>query len=268
MLARPISTCMTLPRVSDSSRSSCSGVCTYSRCTEAAKPGRAHRGIAPPARVRRRPGRPRGRRGPAARRGRPGHRRRDGVRTTARDLGRGGGLPRAGHPRPGREHAPPALADAAPPLGNGFGLVVRALTDALPAYPGVPAEQSAQGLQLLCTDRADLAAAHGDWAAGRLPRCRRCRSRRATTRSRRRACASSRSRPSRTVRARRRRGLRHAGRLQGAAAYRGRRTACARASPTRYSGCTYRRRSSWSANCRLPVATSCTWRSAWPACSP
>jgi len=68
------------------------------------------------------------------------------------------------------EHAPPALADAAPPLGNGFGLVVRALTDALPAYPGVPAEQSAQGLQLLCTDRADLAAAHGDWAAGRLPR--------------------------------------------------------------------------------------------------
>jgi phytoene dehydrogenase-like protein len=68
------------------------------------------------------------------------------------------------------EHAPPALADAAPPLGNGFGLVVRALTDALPAYPGVPAERSLQGLQLLCTDRADLAAAHGDWAAGRLPR--------------------------------------------------------------------------------------------------
>src|SRR4051794_12342033 len=68
------------------------------------------------------------------------------------------------------EHAPPALAAAAPPLGNGFGLVVRALTDALPAYPGVAAEQSAQGLQLLCTDRADLAAAHGDWAAGRLPR--------------------------------------------------------------------------------------------------
>ncbi|MDQ1662767.1 MAG: hypothetical protein QOJ68_2747, partial [Blastococcus sp.] len=29
---------------------------------------------------------------------------------------------------------------------------------------------SLQGLQLLCTDRADLAAAHGDWAAGRLPR--------------------------------------------------------------------------------------------------
>jgi phytoene dehydrogenase-like protein len=68
------------------------------------------------------------------------------------------------------EHAPPALADAAPPLGNGFGLVVRALTSALPVYPGVPAEQSLQGLQLLCTDRAELAAAHGDWAAGRLPR--------------------------------------------------------------------------------------------------
>ncbi|NEK60406.1 NAD(P)/FAD-dependent oxidoreductase [Geodermatophilus sabuli] len=68
------------------------------------------------------------------------------------------------------EHAPPALADAAPPLGNGFGLVVRALTDAPPAYPGVPADQALQGLQLLCTDRAVLAAAHGDWLAGRLPR--------------------------------------------------------------------------------------------------
>ena len=66
--------------------------------------------------------------------------------------------------------APPALADADPPLGNGFGLVVRALTDALPVYPGVPAAVSLQGLQLLCTDRGDLAAAHGDWAAGRLPR--------------------------------------------------------------------------------------------------
>jgi phytoene dehydrogenase-like protein len=67
-------------------------------------------------------------------------------------------------------HAPPALADADPPLGNGFGLVVRALTDAPPHYPGVPAEVSAAGLQLLCTDRAALAAAAGDWRAGRLPR--------------------------------------------------------------------------------------------------
>jgi phytoene dehydrogenase-like protein len=66
--------------------------------------------------------------------------------------------------------APPALADADPPLGNGFGLVVRALTDAPPRYPGVPEAQSLQGLQLLCTDRAELAAAHGDWGAGRLPR--------------------------------------------------------------------------------------------------
>jgi phytoene dehydrogenase-like protein len=68
------------------------------------------------------------------------------------------------------EAAPPALADADPPLGNGFGLVVRALTDAPPAYPGVPPEDALQGLQLLCTDRAELAAAHGDWSAGRLPR--------------------------------------------------------------------------------------------------
>ena len=34
------------------------------------------------------------------------------------------------------DDAPPALAEADPPIGNGFGLVVRALTDALPAYPG------------------------------------------------------------------------------------------------------------------------------------
>lgn len=66
--------------------------------------------------------------------------------------------------------APPALAEADPPVGNGFGLVVRALTDAPPSYPGVPAELALGGLQLLCTDRAQLAAAHGDWAAGRLPR--------------------------------------------------------------------------------------------------
>ena len=66
--------------------------------------------------------------------------------------------------------APPALATAGPPLGNGFGLVVRALTDAPPRYPGVSGEQSLQGLQLLCTDRSQLAAAHGDWGAGRLPR--------------------------------------------------------------------------------------------------
>jgi phytoene dehydrogenase-like protein len=66
--------------------------------------------------------------------------------------------------------APPALAAAAPPLGNGFGLVVRALTDSPPVYPGVDPQLSSQGLQLLCTQRSDLAAAHGDWQAGRLPR--------------------------------------------------------------------------------------------------
>ncbi|MGY1822292.1 phytoene desaturase family protein [Geodermatophilus sp. SYSU D00079] len=68
------------------------------------------------------------------------------------------------------DHAPPALAEADPPLGNGFGLVLRALTDSPPVYPGVPQELAQGGLQLLCTDRAQLAAAHGDWRAGRLPR--------------------------------------------------------------------------------------------------
>jgi phytoene dehydrogenase-like protein len=68
------------------------------------------------------------------------------------------------------DDAPPALAAAAPPVGNGFGLVVRALTDALPAYPGTTGDEALQGLQLLCTDRAQLARAHGDWLAGELPR--------------------------------------------------------------------------------------------------
>jgi phytoene dehydrogenase-like protein len=67
------------------------------------------------------------------------------------------------------DDAPPALADADPPLGNGFGLVLRAQTNALPAYPGV-GNEALQGLQLLCTDRAQLARAHGDWLAGELPR--------------------------------------------------------------------------------------------------
>jgi phytoene dehydrogenase-like protein len=66
--------------------------------------------------------------------------------------------------------APPALAHADPPLGNGFGLVLRALTDTPPRYPGATEHESLQGLQLLCTDRAQLAAAHGDWLGGRLPR--------------------------------------------------------------------------------------------------
>jgi phytoene dehydrogenase-like protein len=66
--------------------------------------------------------------------------------------------------------APPALAEADPPLGNGFGLVLRAQTDAPPRYPGVGEHESLQGLQLLCTDRAQLAAAHGDWLGGRVPR--------------------------------------------------------------------------------------------------
>ena len=66
--------------------------------------------------------------------------------------------------------APPALAQADPPLGNGFGLVLRALTDAPPRYPGATDAESSSGLQLLCTDRARLAAAHGDFLGGRLPR--------------------------------------------------------------------------------------------------
>jgi phytoene dehydrogenase-like protein len=97
-----------------------------------------------------------------------------GVQTVSGRQVRAGAVLAACHVQATRElagdAAPPALATADPPLGNGFGLVVRALTDSPPVYPGVSAEQSLQGLQLLCTNRADLAAAHGDWLAGRLPR--------------------------------------------------------------------------------------------------
>ena len=97
-----------------------------------------------------------------------------GVQTVSGRQVRAGAVLAACHVQATRElagdAAPPALVTADPPLGNGFGLVVRALTDSPPVYPGVSAEQSLQGLQLLCTNRADLAAAHGDWLAGRLPR--------------------------------------------------------------------------------------------------
>ena len=177
--------------------------------------------------------------------------------------------------RPGElagDAAPPALADADPPLGNGFGLVVRALTDAPAALSRRPPRaQSLQGLQLLCTDRAELAAAHGDWrrrpaaarpgAAGHVLLGERRHPRPA------RAARRHDLGPVVPVRARRRRRLGRARRRRGAAAGRRRRPLRARASPTRYSDCTYRRRSRWSANCPCPVATSCTWRWGWPACS-
>jgi phytoene dehydrogenase-like protein len=47
--------------------------------------------------------------------------------------------------------------------------VLRCQTDALPDYPGV-GDEALQGLQLLCTDRAQLARAHGDYLAGEIPR--------------------------------------------------------------------------------------------------
>jgi phytoene dehydrogenase-like protein len=97
-----------------------------------------------------------------------------GIETVSGRRIRAGAVVAACHVRATRalagDDAPPALAAADPPLGNGFGLVVRALTDSPPVYPGVPGELSSHGLQLLCTRRSDLAAAHGDWQAGRLPR--------------------------------------------------------------------------------------------------
>ncbi|MFF0542303.1 phytoene desaturase family protein [Nocardia thailandica] len=54
-------------------------------------------------------------------------------------------------------------------VGPGIGMVVRAATSALPAYPGAAAAESAHGLQLLVADRRQLRRAHGAATAGDLP---------------------------------------------------------------------------------------------------
>jgi phytoene dehydrogenase-like protein len=53
-------------------------------------------------------------------------------------------------------------------VGNGLGLAVRLGTTDLPRYPAA-APESYRGLQLLATDRRMLAAAYGDYLAGRPP---------------------------------------------------------------------------------------------------
>ncbi|WP_280233567.1 phytoene desaturase family protein [Nocardia cyriacigeorgica] len=54
-------------------------------------------------------------------------------------------------------------------VGPGIGMVVRAATNALPAYPGSSAAESAHGLQFLVSERRQLRAAHGAALAGQLP---------------------------------------------------------------------------------------------------
>lgn len=54
-------------------------------------------------------------------------------------------------------------------VGPGIGMVVRAATNALPAYPGAPATDSATGLQFLVSDRRQLRLAHGAALGGLLP---------------------------------------------------------------------------------------------------
>jgi phytoene dehydrogenase-like protein len=53
-------------------------------------------------------------------------------------------------------------------VGNGLGIAVRLGTTDLPRYPAATPE-SYRGLQLLATDRRTLAAAYGDYLAGRPP---------------------------------------------------------------------------------------------------
>lgn len=54
-------------------------------------------------------------------------------------------------------------------VGNGIGMAVRLATRALPRYPDAP-DGAWNGMQLLAHSRAQLAAAYGDFAAGRPPR--------------------------------------------------------------------------------------------------
>ncbi|MFE3289832.1 phytoene desaturase family protein [Rhodococcus sp. NPDC059234] len=55
-------------------------------------------------------------------------------------------------------------------VGPGIGMVVRLATDALPAYPSAPDDETVtSGLQLLVSDRAQLRLAHGSALAGELP---------------------------------------------------------------------------------------------------
>ncbi|NLU82908.1 NAD(P)/FAD-dependent oxidoreductase [Rhodococcus sp. HNM0569] len=54
-------------------------------------------------------------------------------------------------------------------VGPGLGFVVRVGTDALPRFAGATDAESATGLQLLVTERAQLRLAHGAALAGELP---------------------------------------------------------------------------------------------------
>jgi phytoene dehydrogenase-like protein len=59
-------------------------------------------------------------------------------------------------------------------IGNGFGMIVRCATSALPRYEGVPCDARGvspahHGLQLLCGSRSLLDDAYGDWLACRPP---------------------------------------------------------------------------------------------------
>ncbi|MFR9753144.1 phytoene desaturase family protein [Nocardia sp. 004] len=54
-------------------------------------------------------------------------------------------------------------------VGPGIGMVVRVATSRLPHYPDSPAAHSANGLQFLVSDRAQLRRAHGAALAGELP---------------------------------------------------------------------------------------------------
>ncbi|HUR76122.1 MAG TPA: NAD(P)/FAD-dependent oxidoreductase [Sporichthya sp.] len=53
-------------------------------------------------------------------------------------------------------------------VGDGVGAAIRLATEALPAYPGAPAD-ALHGMQLLVSDRAELRAAYADFLAARAP---------------------------------------------------------------------------------------------------
>ena len=93
--------------------------------------------------------------------------------TSGRRIPRAGGrrrLPRAGHPRAGRGRRPAGAGRRRPSAGQRVRPGAASPDERAAGATRAPADEAAQGLQLLCTDRAQLARAHGDWLAGELPR--------------------------------------------------------------------------------------------------
>ena len=169
------------------------------------------------------------------------------------------------------DDAPPALADADPPLGNGFGLVVRALTDALPRLSRASRRAVVAGTAAAVhRPRAARRRARrlgGRPAAARAGPAGDVASRPATTPSPRPGGTSSRSGGSGTRTPWPTAPTGTPSPSRGAAGSSPPSTGTPRLRRLGTAAVRTDTARSWSANCPCPVATSCTWRWGWPACS-